>query len=321
VNGEQDAEGQARAAAFRASLDRLGWRDGRDVRIVVRWDAGDPGRARAHAEELVALEPDVIVVNGSPGTAAVRRATSRIPVVFVVVTDPLGAGYVRSLSRPGGNLTGFSTFAPEIGGKWLGLLREIAPGVKRVAFVTDPGLLGFGAIQREVERAASTFGVQVSTIAFRQSTDDLETPVASFARQPAGGPERALRSQSLAAPTGGTGLPWGSPAGGLIVAPTGVNNAMRDRIIALAARHRLPAIYPFQQFATSGGLLAYGFDALELFVRSAGYVDRILKGEKPGNLPVQAPETFETIVNLKTAKALGLEVSPSFLARADRVIE
>lgn len=294
VNTESDAEGQARVTAFRKGLEEFGWVEGRNVRIHLRWGASDPGLAKAHAEELLKLKPDVIVVNGTPGLSALQQATKSVPIVFVVVTDPHGSGYVRSLARPGGNITGFSTFAPEIGGKWLGLLKELSPDLKRVACILDPTFKGFAAIWREIEAAAQSFAVKVSSIVFRDSTDDLESAVASFASQ---------------------------PAGGLIVSPTAINNAARARIISLASRHRLPAVYPFQHFAFAGGLLAYGFDPGDLFARSASYVHRILEGEFPGNLPVQAPTKFEMIINLKTAKALNLHVSPTFLARADRVID
>jgi putative ABC transport system substrate-binding protein len=294
VNPERDQEGQARAAAFRRALRDLGWVEGRNLRLEFRWDAEDPDRARTQAAELLKLEPDVIVVNGSPGLSAMQRATQTVPIVFVVVTDPLGSGYVRSLARPGGNITGFSTFAPEIGGKWLGLLKELAPALRRVGCILDPAFRGIAAIWREIEIAAPILGLTASSIAFRESGDDLESAIARFAKV----------SQ-----------------GGLIVAPTAINNAARERIIGLAARHRLPAVYPFAQFALAGGLLAYGFDPRDLFTRSAAYVDRILRGESPGSLPVQAPTKYETIINLKAAKALGLQVSPQFRARADRVLE
>ena len=294
VNRERDEEGRARAAAFRTALRQLGWTEGGNLRIDVRWDAEDPQRAETYAEDLLKLGPDVIVVNGSPGLSALQRATRTVPIVFVVVTDPLGSGYVQSLARPGGNITGFSTFAPEIGGKWLGLLKELSPALKRVACILDPSFRGFAAIWREIESAAPTFGLAASSIAFRDSGDDLESALGSFAKV---------------------------SNGGLIVAPTAINNAARDRIIGLAARYRLPAVYPFAHFAIAGGLLAYGFEPKDLFARSAAYVDRILRGESAGSLPVQAPTRFEMIVNLKAARALDLHPAASFLARADRVID
>jgi putative ABC transport system substrate-binding protein len=294
VNPERDEEGQARAEVFRRALRERGWSEGRNLRLEIRWGAGDPDRARAGAGELLALQPDVIVVNGSPGLSALRQATKTVPIVFVVVTDPLGSGYVSSLARPGGNITGFSTFAPEIGGKWLGLLKEMVPAMKRVACILDPAFSGFAAIRRDMEAAAANFGLTVTSIAFRHPGDDLGSAIAAFAK---------------------------APNGGLVVSPTAINNAERERIIALAARYSLPAVYPFAHFADAGGLLAYGFDPRDLFARSAAYVDRILRGERPGSLPVQAPTKFEMIVNLKTARALDLHLSPVFLARADRVIE
>jgi putative ABC transport system substrate-binding protein len=294
INREGDPEGDARVEAFRGAMRALGRVEGRDFRIDIRWGANDAARAQAAAEELLKAAPDVIVVNGSPGVAALQRATKTVPVVFVVVTDPLGSGYVASLARPGANITGFSTFSPEIGGKWLGLLKEISPGLRQVGCVLDPGFKGFAEIRHAMEAAAPTLGLTVTSIDFRVAGDDLESAVARFAA---------------------------SPNRGLVVAPTALNNASRDRIIALAARFRLPAIYPFAEFAIGGGLLAYGFDPRDLFARGAGYVDRILRGERPGDLPVQAPTKFEMIVNLRTAKAMDLRIPAQFLARADRVID
>jgi putative ABC transport system substrate-binding protein len=215
-------------------------------------------------------------------------------IVFVVVADPVGAGLVKAPSHPGGNITGFSTFEPEIGGKWLELLKEIRPGLQRVAGIWDPAFKGFATIWRVIESSAPRLDMQVTSITLRDPTDDIESALAVFARE---------------------------PGGGLIVLPTPANANVRDRIFALAARYRLPAVYPFRYFATGGGLMSYGFGTLDLFRRSASYVDRILKGEKPADLPVQAPTKYELIINLKTAKALGLTVPPSMLARADEVIE
>jgi putative ABC transport system substrate-binding protein len=294
ANDADDAEGAARVSAFDRAFESLGWKDGRNVRMHRRWGARDPARAAIEASEILRVDPQVIVANGSPAVSALQRATQRVPIVFVVVTDPLGAGYVKSLARPGANTTGFSTFAPEIGGKWLELLKGIAPDVTRVACLLDPDFKGFAAIWSEIERAGPNVGVSVSSVAFRNAGDDLESAVAKFAND------------------GG---------GGLVVSPTAINNASRERIVALAARLRLPAIYPFQHFAEAGGLLVYGFDPLDLFARSAAYVDRILKGEKAGDLPVQAPTKFELIVNLRTARAMGLAVSSRFIALADRVID
>jgi len=291
---EGDSTGQTRVAAFRQALQQSGWTEGRNVSIDYRWGIGDAERARTSAADLVTLAPDVIVGNGTAALAALRQATRSIPIVFVAVTDPVGAGYVQSLARPGGNITGFSTFEPEIGGKWLDLLREMAPGLKRVAGISDPAFSGFAAVWRQVETTARGFGLEATTVALHDSRDDIEAAVAAFAQQ---------------------------PGGGLIVLPTAINNVLRGRITSLAARFRLPAIYPFQHYASDGGLLCYGFESIDLWRRSASYVDRILKGEKPADLPVQAPTKYELVINLKTAKALGLEVPPTLLARADEVIE
>jgi putative tryptophan/tyrosine transport system substrate-binding protein len=294
VNSESDPEGRVRVGAFRDNLQRLGWIEGRNIRMEYRWGAGDPDRAGAHAVELVGSAADAILCNGTPATAALQRATRNIPVVFVVVTDPVGAGLVQSQARPGGNITGFSTFEPEIGGKWLGLLKEVAPGLRRVAGILDPAFKSFAGVWHEVERLAPGAGVQVTSVVLRTASDDLDAPIAAFA-QP--------------------------PGGGLIVLPTAINNISRKRIFSLAARHRLPAVYPFRHYAADGGLMSYGFDTPDLFRRAASYIDRILKGKKPADLPVQAPTKYELVFNLKTAKALGVTVSPTLLARADEVIE
>jgi len=294
ANAESDPEGQARVAALRQDLQRLGWTEGRNIRIDYRWGVGDPDRARDYAAELVALAPDVIVANGTLASTALQRATRSIPVVFVVVIDPVGSGLVQSLAHPGGNITGFATFEPEIGGKWLELLTEISPGLTRVAGILDPAFLGFATVWREIESIAPRFGLGVTKVVHRDPGDDIEAAVAAFA-QDAGG--------------------------GLIVLPTPANNMSRERIISLAVRHRLPAVYPFRLYATDGGLMSYGFDSFDLFRRGASYVDRILKGEKPADLPVQAPTKYELVINLKTANALGIEVPLQLQQRADEVIE
>jgi putative ABC transport system substrate-binding protein len=294
VNSENDPDGRVRVNAFRDGLQLLGWIEGRNMRTDYRWGAGDPERARAHAAEFVGLMPDAILCNGSPATAALRHATQTIPVVFVVVTDPVGAGFIESQARPGGNITGFSTFEPEIGGKWLELLKEVSPGVRRVAGIWDPAFKSFAGVWGEVERLAPAMGVQAMSVVFRTANDDLDATLAAFAQQ---------------------------PNGGLIALPTAINNNARKRIFSLAAHLRLPAVYPFRHYAADGGLMSYGFDTPDLFRRSASYIDRILRGEKPANLPVQAPTKFELIINQPTAKALGLVVPPSLLARADEVIE
>ena len=291
---ESDPEAQARIAAFRQGLRELGWTEGRNLRMELGWGTGDPDRARTLATELISLAPDVIVAHGTPALTALYRATRTIPVVFVSVIDPVGAGYVQSLAQPGGNITGFSTFEPEIGGKWLELLKEIAPGVSRVAGILDPGFKGFAGVWGAIENMAPRLGLQLTNLPFQAPTDDLESAVARFAQE---------------------------LGGGLIVLPTALNAVQRNRIFSSAARGGLPAMYAFRFYAIDGGLMSYGIDTVDLFRRSAFYVDRILKGEKPADLPVQAPTKFEMVINLKTARALGLNVSPMLLARADEVVE
>jgi putative ABC transport system substrate-binding protein len=291
---ENDPEAQVRVVAFRQALQGLGWTEGRNIAMEYRWGAGDADRARTFVAELVSLKPDVILAHGTPALTALYEATRTIPVVFVSVIDPVGAGTVQSLARPGANITGFSTFEPEIGGKWLELLKEIAPGLKRVAGVTDPAFRGFAGVWRAIEAMAPRFGVQVTSVSFRAPTDDLESAVAAFARE---------------------------EGGGLVVVPTALNALHRHRIFSVAAQNRLPAIYAFRFYATDGGLMSYGIDTVDLFRRGASYVDRILKGENPGELPVQAPTKFELVINLKTAKSLGLDVPVQLQQLADEVIE
>jgi putative ABC transport system substrate-binding protein len=291
---ESDPEAQARVGAFRQGLRELGWTDGHNLRMELRWGTGDPDRARAFATELISLAPDVIVAHGTPALTALHRATRTIPVVFVSVIDPVGASYVQSLALPGANITGFSTFEPEIGGKWLELLKDIAPGLSRVAGILDPGFRGFVGVWGAIENMAPSFGLEVKSLLFHAPTDDLESAIAKFAQE---------------------------PGGGLIVLPTALNAVERNRIFSSAARGRLPAVYAFRFYATDGGLMSYGIDTVDLFRRSASYVDRIFKGEKPADLPVQAPTKFEMVINLKTAKALGLTVPDKLLALADEVIE
>jgi putative ABC transport system substrate-binding protein len=293
-SAEDDPNGHASIATFRRGLQELGWADGRNIRIDYRWTAGKPDRARDYATESVTLAPDVIVANGTQVLTALKPATRSIPIVFVVVADPVGAGFIQDLAHPGGNITGFSTFEPEIGGKWLELLKDIKPGLSRVAGIFDPAFRGFAAIWRAIESLAPRLGVQLTSINFHDPTDHIESAVAMFAQE---------------------------PGGGLIVLPTPANSSARDRIIALAARHRLPAVYPFRYYATGGGLMTYGFDTVDLYRRCASYVDRILKGERPADLPVEGPTKYELVINLKTAKALGLTVSPTLLTFADQVIE
>jgi ABC-type uncharacterized transport system substrate-binding protein len=291
---ENDPEAQARIVAFRQAMQGLGWTEGRNIAMEYRWGAGDAGRARTFVAELVSLKPDVILAHGTPALTALYEATRTIPVVFVSVIDPVGAGTVQSLARPGANITGFSTFEPEIGGKWLELLKQIAPGLKRVAGVSDPAFKGFAGVWRAIEAMAPRFGVQVTSVSFQAPTDDLESAVAAFARE---------------------------EGAGLIVVPTALNALHRHRIFSVAAQNRLPAIYAFRFYATDGGLMSYGIDTVDLFRRGASYVDRILKGENPGALPVQAPTKFELVINLRTAKALGLDVPVQLQQLADEVIE
>jgi putative tryptophan/tyrosine transport system substrate-binding protein len=291
---ESDPEAQARIGAVRQGLRERGWTEGHNLQMEIRWGTGDPDRARTSTTELISLAPDVIVAHGTPALGALHRAARTIPVVFVSVIDPVGAGYVQSLALPGGNISGFSTFEPEIGGKWLELLKEIAPGLSRVAGILDPGFKGFAGVWGAIENMAPRFGLEVKNLHFQAPTDDLESAVARFAQE---------------------------PRGGLIVIPTALNAVQRNRIISSAARNGLAAMYAFRFYATDGGLMSYGIDTVDLFRRSASYVDRILKGEKPADLPVQAPTKFEMVINLKTAKALSLDVPPTLLARADEVIE
>jgi putative ABC transport system substrate-binding protein len=288
-----DPEAQARNAAMLQGLSELGWTIGRNVQIDYRWGVGDPDRYRREAAELIELAPDVILTSGAAGTGALQRVTQTVPVVFVQVTDPVGAGYVASLSQPGGNMTGFTLFEYSTSGKWLELLKQIAPSVTRVAVLRDPssttGMGQFAAIQS----IAQPLGVELSPVDLRDP-GGIERSVEAFARR---------------------------PNGGLIATSGAYAILQRDLIIMLAARHRLPAIYSYRFFVTSGGLISYGTDSIDPFRRSAGYIDRILRGEKPADLPVQAPTRYETVLNLKTAKALGLNVSPDILVRADEVIE
>jgi putative ABC transport system substrate-binding protein len=290
---EDDPVGQARVAAFVQGLQQSGWTDGRNVRIDYRWSAGDADRIRKLAMELIALGPDVVMAFTSAAVAPLRQVTSTVPIVFAVVADPVGAGYVESLARPGGNVTGFEAYEYGVSGKWIELLKEIVPHLTRVAVLRDSaiaaGLGQLGALQA----VAPSFGVELRPL-------DLNDP---------GGIEHGI-----AAFTKGSN-------NGLIV--TGSPSATRHRnlIITLSARHKLPALYYERAFVTAGGLISYGSDYLDQCRRAAGYVDRILKGEKPGDLPVQAPTKYELVINLKTAKALGLEIPPTLLARADEVIE
>jgi putative tryptophan/tyrosine transport system substrate-binding protein len=284
---------QARVGAFQQALALLGWMIGRNVRIDIRWATTNAAEIRRHATELAALAPDVILATGDSTMPPLLEATRTVPIVFPVVSDPVGAGYVDSLARPGGNATGFMTTEYSIGGKWLELLKEIAPNVTRVAVLRDPAIPAqtaqFGAIQA----VAPSLRVEVIPVNLRDA-GEIEQSVGTFAR---------------------------TPNGGLIVTAGGAAVRHRDLIVTLAARYKLPAVYWERLFVGAGGLISYGADLVEQYQRAAGYVDRILKGEKPADLPVQAPTKYETVINLKTAKALGLEVPLSLQQRADELIE
>jgi putative ABC transport system substrate-binding protein len=285
--------GQARYAAFLQGLQQLGWTEGRNVRIDARWAAGNTAEIRKNVTELVALAPDVILAEGSTSLGPLLQTTRSVPIVFVIVPDPVGAGFVDSLSRPGGNATGFLMFEYSLSGKWPQLLKEIAPGVKRVAVLRDPAINSGSAQFAVIEAVAPLVGMDVSPIDVRDAAE-IERGVAAFAR---------------------------SGNGGLIVTASALAVVHRDLIIALAARYKLPTVYFERLWVAGGGLISYGPNFVDQYRRAATYVDRILKGEKPTDLPVQAPTKYETIINLKTAKALGLTISPSLLATADEVIE
>lgn len=288
-----DAEVGKRLAALQGELGKLGWIEGQNISFEIRWGAGDPDRMRVAANELVSLAPDLIIANGSSAMDPIQRATSTIPVVFVVVPDPVGAGYVDSLAHPGGNATGFGQFEYGIGAKWLELVKEVAPTVKRVGIFRDPTITAgpgqFGAIQS----VAPSLGIEVTPLSVR-SAAEIDRVIANFAR-------------------------LGS--GGLIVTGSALAVVHRALIISLAAKYKLPAVYFAEYFVASGGLVSYGPDLVDQYRQAAAYVDRILNGEKPADLPVQTPTKYQLAINLKTAKALGISIAPSLLARADEVIE
>jgi putative tryptophan/tyrosine transport system substrate-binding protein len=288
-----DLEGQAQVAAFLQALQQLGWDEGRNVRIDTRWGENDVERDRRYATELLAFAPDVILASGSLSVAALRHVTHTSPIVFAGVSDPVGAGFVDTLARPGGNVTGFMIFEYSVSGKWLELLKEIAPRIMRAAVLRDSGnpagIAQFGAIQA----VAQSLGVALRPVDTRDA-GEIERSIASFAR---------------------------AANGGLIVTPSASVSAHHDLIVILAARYKLPAVYSSRPMVIGGGLICYGPDIADQFRQAAGYVDRILKGEKPADLPVQAPVKYELVINLKTAKSLGLDLPSSVLARADEVIE
>ena len=290
-----DPQGQARLAAFQQGMQQLGWTDGANLRIDVRWGADDVDRERRSAAELVALAPDIVLASGTLSVTALQSVSRTLPIVFVGVTDPVGAGLVDSLARPGGNVTGFMIYEYDLSGKWLELLKQIAPSVTRVAIIRNPenpvGVAVFSALRA----AAQPLRVEVSPIDSRRNADEIERAITAFAR---------------------------SSNSGLILTPNAAAMpAHYSLIVKLAARYKLPAVYPFPEMVTNGGLVSFGPDVIDQSRRAAEYVDRVLKGEKPADLPVQTPTKYQLVINLKTAKALGLTVPPSVLARADEVIE
>jgi putative ABC transport system substrate-binding protein len=291
---ENDAEVLARVIAFREGLESLGWTENRNIRIEHRYSGGDLGRIRAHATELVHSAPGLIVGSGTPITAALKEATSTIPIVFNLVNDPVGQGFVASLSRPGGNITGFTFIDFPLIGKWLEMIKEIAPGVRHIALMFNPDTTPFyPAFLHELEAANKSLAVELSASPVHDEAE-VEAAITALARE---------------------------PGGGLIAAPDAFINNHRRAIMTLTERHRLPAIYGFRQFATEGALISYGPDSADIVRHSAGYVDRILKGERPADLPVQAPTKYELVINLKTAKALGIDVPLHLQQIADGVIE
>jgi putative tryptophan/tyrosine transport system substrate-binding protein len=288
-----DPQAQNRNAAFLEGLQQLGWTVGQNIQIDYRWSAGSEDDTRKYAAELVALAPDVLFTSGSAAIDPLRRATHTIPIVFVLVPDPVGAGFISSLARPGGNVTGFTNFDYGIAAKWLALLKEIAPNTTRAAVLRDPAITAGIGQWATIESVSSSVGIEVSPISLADA-GEMESALTAFAR---------------------------SPNSGLIVTGSALTVVRRDLIIGLAARDRLPAVYYDRYFVSAGGLISYGSDSVEQFRLAATYVDRILKGEKPADLPVQTATKYELLVNLKTAKALGLTIPQSLLATADEVIE
>ena len=292
--GESDPEGLAWIAAFREGLQKLGWVEGPNIRITTRFATPDVEAMQRFAKELVMLQPDVILSQSTPTTAALLQSTRTIPIIFVNIADPIGSGFVASFPRPGGNVTGFTNLEPTMPGKWLELLKEIAPRVARVAMLFNPATASyFDLYLKPFQAAASSFGVEAIAAPVHDRSD-LEAVIAAHARE---------------------------PNGGLIVMPDTFLIAHRAEVISLTARYRRPAVYPYRLFTKVGGLLSYGNDSFDNYRRAAGYADRILKGEKPADLPVQAPTKFELVINLKTAKALGVTVPSTLVDRADEVIE
>jgi putative ABC transport system substrate-binding protein len=287
-----DAEGQSRVAAFLQGLRELGWSADRNMQIDIRWAGNDDGRYRRYAAELAALAPDVFLASASPAVMALQQVASTVPIVFVAVSDPVGAAFVDSMARPGGRITGFTQFEYGISAKWLEILKEIAPRVTRVAVLRNPAIAAGSGQLGALQAVAPSLGVELRPVDVRNS-EEIERAVAAFVR---------------------------GSNDGLIV--TGGGSAVhRKLIVSVAARHQLPAVYPYRYYAASGGLISYGPDLVDQFRQAAGYIDRILKGDKPGDLPVQAATKYEMVINLNAAKALGLDVPPTLLARADEVIE
>jgi putative ABC transport system substrate-binding protein len=291
--GEDDPEGQNRVETFVSALKTTGWTRGQNVTVEVAWYSGNFQRAQAAAQKFVENQVDVIVVNGTPGMDALRTLRTSIPIVFVVVSDPVGAGYVSNLSRPGANITGFSTFEPEIAGKWLQLLRRIAPDLKNVSMLFDPKFTAFKSLWLEIENTAPNQGI-IPHAAFASSLSEIELALDAVSKRE-------------------------SP--GLIVSPSPVNTVNRKRIISIVNDSRVPAIFPFRFYVRDGALMAYGFNAADQFRRAAAYVSRILKGEKAGDLPVQGPSLFEFGINVRTAKAMGLSVPQALLISADEIVQ
>ena len=291
--GANDPQAQNRNAAFLQGLQQLGWTVGENVQIDYRWSAGSEDDTRKYAAELVALAPDVIFSSGAAGVEPLRRATRTVPIVFVMVPDPVGAGFIASMARPGGNITGFSQYDYSIAAKWLALLKEIAPNTTRAAVLRDPAITGGIGQWAAIQSVSSATGIEVTPISLLDA-GEMDGALTAFAH---------------------------SPNGGLIATGSALTVVRRDLIIALAARYRLPAVYYDRYYVAAGGLISYGSNNVELFRSAAAYIDRILKGEKPADLPVQTATKYELLINLKTAKALGLDVPSSLLARADEVIE
>jgi putative tryptophan/tyrosine transport system substrate-binding protein len=289
---KSDPELQSLISITRHRLEELGWYEGRNIRIEDRWSAGDNNRLQNYAAELAQLNPDVIVCEGTPVVTALQQATRTIPIVFVNANNPIGSGFVASIARPGGNITGLVSFEPAMGGKWLETLKEMAPDVARVALIYNPQTHS-GQHFQSIDSISQTLAVKAIHLPFGNAVE-IERALGDFSRE---------------------------PKGGLLVLPDNSTNLHRDLICTLAARHRLPAIYPFRRFISSGGLAYYGADTKDMYRKLGEYVDRILKGTKPADLPVQTPTKFELIINLKTAKAIDLTVPPALLARADEVVE